>query len=62
MLIGTSPRLYLDSKYEEFFELLPTAWQSAIAAARTREQARSRIEAAAVFEILKKRETELLAK
>ena len=59
MVIGASPRLCLDSKYEEFFELFANVVAGAIAAARTREQARSRIEAAAVFEILKKRETEL---
>ena len=59
MVIGASPRLCLDSKYEEFFELFANGVAGAIAAARTREQARSRIEAAAVFEILKKRETEL---
>ena len=59
MVIGASPRLCLDSKYVDFFELFANGVAGALAAARTREQARSRIEAAAVFELLKKREAEL---
>src|SRR5882672_2198364 len=59
MVTGTSPRLCLDSKYADFFELFANGVAGAIAEARTREQARSRIEATTVFELLKKREVEL---
>ena len=59
MVIGASPAFTWTPNTKNSSSSSPTAWQMLLRRRARAEQARSRIEAAAVFEILKKRETEL---
>lgn len=58
MIIGASPRLYLDSNYEDFLELFADGLASAVARTRLREQSRAQDDAAARLELFKGREAE----